>query len=264
MTPPHQLPLRRTRSCRLKDGRSGAAASILLASRWMSMGSRPSSRLAALLQSASWILSGGRSGIGGLAAADSGAAADAAVFRMTAAPRQLHTAAHDVGSACGGNLPCCATQHRGTPARTRLMHSSSASSSRMDYTPALDRGSGQQPQHEAPRLPPISSDRQPHAAQRPINGVPQSQPRQQARAATWVPETEEDRAAAALADCMDALVRSGQPKAAMALFDRGFQVGPAATDSSGIAVHAQRHGNIAGTEQRHQAGKGGEGCISSV
>jgi hypothetical protein len=60
--------------------------------------------------------------------------------------------------------------------------------------------------------------------QQPVQGRPHARVTKPPRKATWQAETQQDRAAAALADQMDVLIRSGHPRAAMDLFEIDFQV----------------------------------------
>jgi hypothetical protein len=190
------------------------------------MGSRPGSRLAALLQVASRTLTDGRSGLGGLAAAGRDGCAGAEVLQLAAGPRRLYLAAHDVNHASSAVavLSVSTAQHRRCPAdhqQARGITSAGAAQDRLAQEPA----SPQRRRHEAQQEPPAPSSAARSApGQHVVRGAPLARASPPSRRATWRPETQQERAAAALADRMDALVRSGHPQAAMDLFEIDFPV----------------------------------------
>lgn len=183
------------------------------------MGSRHGSRLVALLQVASRTLTDGRSGLGGLAVVGSNGFAAAEVLHFAAGSRSVHPAAHGCAHARAAVLSASTAQHSSFSAdyqQTRGMACTSA---------AQETASLQRRRQEARQEPlaPSSAARSAPAPRR-VQGAPRARASPPSRRATWRPETQQDRAAAALADRMDMLVRTGHPQAAMDLFEINFQV----------------------------------------
>lgn len=184
-----------------------------------SMSSRRSSRLAVLLQVASRTLTDGRSGLGGLAAAGGDGYSVAEVLQLASGSRRLHSPTHDIAHASAAVQSVSIAQHSGFPADHQQARGVTSTSA------AQEPASPRRRQHEAqPQLPVPSSASRSAPAPHVVQGTPHARASPPSRRATWRPETQQDRAAAALADRMDTLVRSGHPQAAMDLFEIDFLV----------------------------------------
>lgn len=172
------------------------------------MANRDGSRLAALLRTASWILSDS----GTQLAAGGPFFGAKSALQASVMPRQLHSAA----LSAPGSVPLCSST-RGIAAGAQAAFAA---------VPVHNEASERRPHPGAAIVPSSETSRQRRVAQQPPYIRRQRPtPRQQAAQAKWQPESPEDRAAAELADRMNDLVRHGQPQAAMDLFDRNFKVG---------------------------------------
>jgi hypothetical protein len=183
------------------------------------MSSRHGSRLAALLQAASRTLTDGRSGLGGLAASGSNGRAGAEVPQLAASSRRLHLPAHDVAHASAAVVSVSTAQHSVLPADRQQVRGMASTSA------AQEPASPRRRQHEAQQELHVPSNASRSApAPYVVQATAHARASPPSRRATWRPETQQEWAAAALADRMDTLVRSGHPQAAMDLFEINFQV----------------------------------------